>query len=181
MKITEGPLAGLLIVEPKVFTDSRGCFFEVFKEELFTPYNIPSFKQDNVSYSQGNVLRGLHYQKPNAQGKLIWVTQGTVWDIVVDIRRSSKTFGQWFNMTLSAENHLQLYIPPGFAHGFCVLSPDAVFHYKCTDYYAPGAEHGIAWNDKALNIPWPLDNPILSPKDERNPRLEEIKPDELFA
>lgn len=181
MKITPGPLSGLLIIEPKVFSDSRGYFFEVFKEEQFTPHGIPSFKQDNVSYSQGNVLRGLHYQKPKPQGKLIWVTQGTVWDVVVDIRRSSPTFGQWFNITLSAENHVQLYIPPGFAHGFCVLSEAALFHYKCTDYYSPGSEHGLAWNDKSLNIPWPLSNPILSPKDERNPTLLEIKPDELFA
>ncbi len=181
MKIVEGPLKGLLIIEPRVFTDSRGFFYETFQQQRYEENNIPLFVQDNTSRSKRNVLRGLHYQLPNPQGKLVYVTRGAVWDVVVDIRKSSATFGQWFGIHLTDENHTQLYVPAGFAHGFCVLSDEADFHYKCTDYYSPGNEHGIAWNDKKLNIPWPVENPVLSPKDEVYPSLHEVAHESLFA
>ena len=181
MKITNSPLQGLLIIEPTVFTDNRGYFFEAYQQERYIEQGIPPFVQDNVSHSTRHALRGLHYQLPHAQGKLVQVTRGRVWDVVVDIRVSSPTFGQSFTITLSAENHTQLYIPPGFAHGFCVLSAKADFYYKCTDFYAATYEHGIAWNDARLNIPWPIKNPILSPKDEVYPPLHEIPHDKLFT
>lgn len=182
MKITEGPLAGLLMIEPRVFTDERGYFFEVFQQDRYAAAGIPPLVQDNASLSKKNVIRGLHYQlPPHAQGKLVGVTRGCVWDVAVDIRVNSPTFGQWFGIELSAENHKQLYIPPGFAHGFCVLSEEADFYYKCTDVYAPGSEGGIAWNDPALNIPWPVKQPILSPKDEIYSPLNEIGHDRLFT
>lgn len=181
MKITEGPLPGLLIIEPKVFNDQRGCFYEVYQQQRYAEMGIPAFVQDNVSHSGRHVLRGLHYQLPHSQGKLVYVTRGTVWDVVVDIRKSSPTFSRWFSIELSEKNHTQFYIPPGFAHGFCVLSEAADFHYKCTDYYQPGTEHGILWNDKQLNIPWPVQHPVLSPKDELYPQLSDIAHDKLFA
>lgn len=137
--------------------------------------------QDNYSRSKKNVLRGLHYQLPHPQGKLVGVTRGSVYDVVVDIRLSSPTFGNWFGIHLNDENQMQMYIPPGFAHGFCVLSDEADFYYKCTDFYAPGTEHGIIWNDEKLNIAWPISNPILSPKDEIYSSLYEIPHDQLFA
>lgn len=181
MKVNEASLSGLLIIEPNVFHDSRGHFYEVFQSKRYESYGIPPLVQDNTSRSKRDVLRGLHYQLPQSQGKLVWVTRGSVWDVVVDIRVKSPTFGKWFGITLSDENHLQFYIPPGFAHGFCVLSEEADFHYKCTDYYAPGKEHGIAWNDTQLNILWPIKNPILSPKDEVYPSLHEIAHEQLFT
>lgn len=181
MKITEAELPGLLIIEPKIFDDNRGYFFESFQQERYAEKGMAAFVQDNISRSKRNSLRGLHYQIPHAQGKLVWVIRGSIWDIVVDIRLSSPTFGKWFGMTLSDENHMQLYIPPGFAHGFCVLSDEADFYYKCTDYYKPLCEHGIAWNDPRLNIPWPVQNPILSPKDENYPSLHEIAHEQLYA
>src|SRR5262249_31094683 len=150
MKLIETPLKGLMVIEPNVFSDTRGYFFEVFQQHRYQEQGFPPFIQDNVSRSKKHVLRGLHYQLPHAQGKLVWVTSGTVWDVAVDIRVSSPTFGQWFGITLSDENHTQLYIPPGFAHGFCVLSDTADFHYKCTEYYSPSSEHGIAWNDPRI-------------------------------
>lgn len=174
MKITEAPINGLLIIELPIFTDHRGHFFETFQSKRYAEAGIPSFVQENVSWSKRDVLRGLHYQSPNPQGKLVWVTRGTVWDVAVDIRRSSPTFGQWFGMTLSAEKPTQLYIPPGFAHGFCVLSDDAIFHYQCTDFYSPTAEQGLAWDDANLNIAWPVKSPILSSKDKLYPALHEI-------
>lgn len=180
VKITTAPLQGLLIIEPQVFTDHRGHFFEAFQSKRYAEAGMPSFVQENVSWSKRDVLRGLHYQSPQFQGKLVWVTRGTVWDVAVDIRLSSPTFGQWFGISLSAENNTQLYVPPGFAHGFCVLSEDAIFHYQCTDFYMPGSEYGIAWNDSRLNIPWPVKNPILSSKDESYPALHEIVHERLF-
>jgi len=181
MQITTSPLHGLMIIQPKIFQDNRGYFYEVFQQKRYEEMGIPAFVQDNFSRSTRNVLRGLHYQLPNPQGKLVYVTRGSVWDVAVDIRKSSPTFGQWFGMELNDENHTQLYIPPGFAHGFCVLSDEADFHYKCTDYYTPGAEQGIAWNDATLNIPWPVQNPVLSPKDELFPCLHEHTHEKLFA
>ncbi|MBX3709310.1 MAG: dTDP-4-dehydrorhamnose 3,5-epimerase [Gammaproteobacteria bacterium] len=181
MKVIEGPLSGLLIIEPSTFTDNRGYFYEAFQENRYQEYGIPHFVQDNVSRSKRHVLRGLHYQLPHAQGKLVFVTRGSVWDVVVDIRTQSSTFGQWFGIHLNEENHAQLYVPPGFAHGFCVLSDEVDFYYKCTGYYFPGTEHGIAWNDIDLNIPWPIDHPILSPKDSTYPLLRELTHEKLFT
>jgi dTDP-4-dehydrorhamnose 3,5-epimerase len=172
MEISEAKLPGILIITPSVYTDTRGYFFEDFQKNRYEQHGIPAFVQSNLSRSKRNVLRGLHYQEPQAQGKLVGVTRGTVWDVVVDIRPESVTFGQWFGITLSDENHTQMYIPPGFAHGFCVLSDEADFYYKCTEYYAPSCEHGIAWNDKTLAIDWPITNPILAAKDEQYPRFD---------
>lgn len=181
MKITPAPLDGLLIIEPRVFKDTRGYFYESFQQDRYLKAGLPLFVQDNVSCSTANTLRGLHYQLPRPQGKLVWVSQGSVWDVAVDIRRSSPTFGQWFSITLSDENPIQMYIPPGFAHGFCVLSETAIFHYKCTDFYAPECEHGICYNDPKLNISWPITQPILSDKDNTYLTLEEITHERLFA
>lgn len=181
MNISQTPLAGLLIIEPKVFIDNRGYFFEAYHQEKYSAHGIPSFVQNNLSHSNRNVVRGLHYQLPNAQGKLVGVTYGTIWDVAVDIRRQSPTFGQWFAITLSDENHKQLYIPPGFAHGFCVLSDTADVYYQCTAPYAPTHEHGILWSDPRLNITWPVKEPILSAKDAIYPCLNEIADENLFT
>lgn len=180
MNITKGPLPGLLIITPRVFHDERGYFYESFNQKPYLDAGIPPFVQDNHSLSKKNVLRGLHYQLPHAQGKLVFVTRGKVWDVVVDIRQSSPTFMKWFSIELSDENHQQLYIPPGFAHGFCTLSETADFAYKCTDFYTPGAEHGIRYDDPALNIPWPVETPILSDKDKVYPSLKDIPAENLF-
>lgn len=180
MKTKEAPLEGLIIIEPSVFNDNRGYFYEGYQQQRYAQLNMPSLVQDNVSRSQNNVIRGLHYQLPHAQGKLVGVTHGKVWDVVVDIRVKSSTFGQWFGIELSDENHIQMYVPPGFAHGFCVLSDSADFYYKCSDFYTPGCEHGIIWNDPSLNIHWPTTTPILSPKDEIYPSLREIPHEQLF-
>lgn len=180
MQVTEGPLAGLLIITPRLFHDERGVFFEAFNQARYQALGIPAFVQDNHSRSQQHVLRGLHYQLPNPQGKLVFVTRGEVWDVVVDLRRSSPTFGQWFGITLNDITHTQLYIPPGFAHGFCTRSETADFAYKCTDFYTPGTERGLAYNDATLDIPWKVENPILSPKDQTYPNLKDISPDVLF-
>jgi len=181
MKITAGPLSGLLILEPNVFKDERGYFYEVFQAKRYAEMGMPPFVQDNFSHSTRNIIRGLHFQKPHPQGKLVYVTQGHVFDVAVDIRKSSATFGKWFGIHLSDENHIQLYIPPGFAHGFCTLSDEANFNYKCTEYYFPESETGIAYNDKQLNIAWPVENPILSDKDKKLPCLHECENDRLFA
>ena len=181
MTITEAPLSGLLIITPNVFVDARGYFFEDFQQKRYAELGIPAFVQHNVSHSKRHVLRGLHYQSPHAQGKLVGVTRGTVWDVVVDIRPESRTYGQWYDITLSDENHTQMYVPPGFAHGFCVLSDEADFYYKCTDYYDPACEHGILWNDKTLNIPWPVTQPVLSPKDELFPAFQRGQHADIFS
>jgi dTDP-4-dehydrorhamnose 3,5-epimerase len=181
MKISTAPIEGLIIIEPKIFHDERGYFFEVHHQQRFAELGIPAFVQDNHSRSTKGVLRGLHYQTPNAQGKLVGVLAGCVWDVAVDLRRSSRTFGQWFAVTLDAQSHRQMYIPPGFAHGYCVLSESADFYYKCTDFYTPSAEAGVAWDDPELAIKWPIDNPLLSPKDTCYPRLKEMTNEKLFA
>ena len=180
MNIIQTPLDGLVIIEPKMFADNRGYFYESYQQERYAALGIPPFVQDNISQSKKNVLRGLHYQLPRSQGKLVYVIRGRVWDVAVDIRRHSKTFGQSFGIILDDQKHTQMYIPPGFAHGFCVLSDEADFMYKCTDFYAPDCEHGIRWNDPALKIDWPVTLPILAPKDESYPTLAEIAHDHLF-
>ena len=169
MKITITKLPGVILVEPKVFDDSRGFFFESYHKRLFVEQEILSeFVQDNHSRSKQGALRGLHYQIQQPQGKLVRVILGEIYDIAVDIRKSSPTFGQWMGLYLSAENKKQLYIPPGFAHGFYVVSEWAEVLYKATDYYAPQWERTLLWNDAQINISWPLLDgklPLLSPKD----------------
>ena len=174
MKISETELPGVLLLEPKRFGDDRGFFMELFQEKRYAEAGIPGpFVQDNFSRSAKGILRGLHFQQPHAQGKLVQVFAGAVYDVAVDIRRGSPTFGRWVGMELSADNRRQLWVPPGFAHGFCVLSESADFHYKCTDFYSPASEHGIAWDDPDLGIPWPVKSPLLSPKDSVAPRLKD--------
>ena len=178
MKITPTAIPDVLLIEPRVFGDARGFFFESFNQKSFaeaTGVNLP-FVQDNHSKSVKGVLRGLHYQvEPHAQGKLVRVTQGEVFDVAVDLRKDAKTFGQWVGVTLSAENKQQLWIPPGFAHGFLVLSDTAEFLYKTTDYYAPQAERSLRWDDPTLAIAWPLEGePILADKDSQGHMFSEL-------
>lgn len=181
MKIVESAIPDVLIIEPKVFGDSRGFFYESFNARAFAECTgvQAEFVQDNHSRSQRGVLRGLHYQVQNPQGKLVRVVQGEVLDVAVDIRRSSPTFGQWVAERLSADNHRQLWIPAGFAHGFVVLSESAEFLYKTTDYYNPAAERSIRWDDAQLAIDWQLDGlqPQLSAKDQAAVLLKDA---ELF-
>ena len=171
-------LEGVYIIEPKVFGDDRGYFMETYNKEHFAEAGLNmTFVQDNESKSSKAVLRGLHFQRKHSQGKLVRVTRGEVFDVAVDIRNGSKTYGQWEGVILSEENKKQLYIPKGFAHGFLVLSDEAVFNYKCTDFYAPEYDGGIMWNDPDINIKWPIDgvkNILLSEKDKKHPRLKEL-------
>ncbi|MDF1581887.1 MAG: dTDP-4-dehydrorhamnose 3,5-epimerase [Methyloprofundus sp.] len=175
MKVTPTNIPDVLIIEPKVFGDSRGFFFESFNQKAFNKATgqKAQFVQDNHSRSEKGVLRGLHYQIQQPQGKLVRVTSGAVFDVAVDIRQSSPTFGQWTGVELNAENHRQLWVPAGFAHGFVVLSKTADFLYKTTDYYAPEFERCIAWNDPAIGIEWPIDKePQLSGKDQQGALLK---------
>ena len=169
MKVTPTALPGVLLVEPKVFGDVRGYFFEAYSARRYAEAGIPpapaAFVQDNVSFSQRGVLRGLHFQHPYGQGKLVGVLRGEVFDVAVDVRRGSPTFGRWVGERLSGENARQLYIPPGFAHGFLVMSDEALFAYKCTDYYHPEAERSIRWDDPRIGVEWPVDGPVVSAKD----------------
>ncbi len=175
MKTQQTALPGALILEPKVFGDARGFFMETWNRRRYVEAGLPGeFVQDNVSFSQHGVLRGLHYQHPNAQGKLVYVLQGEVFDVAVDVRVGSPTFGRWAGVTLSAENRRQFWVPPGFAHGFCVTGETALFCYKCTELYAPEHEGSILWNDPAIGIAWPLEHPALSAKDAAAPPLAEI-------
>jgi dTDP-4-dehydrorhamnose 3,5-epimerase len=180
MKVTQTGLPGCLVIEPKVFSDERGCFFESFNLAQLAGHGLqPTFVQGNVSTSVHGVLRGLHYQWPNPQGKYVSVVEGEVWDVAVDIRVGSPTFGRWTAVVLSAENRRHLWIPEGFAHGFATLSERAVFTYLCTAAYDPDADAAIAWNDADLAIDWPLGAPLLSPKDARAPFLADIAPERL--
>ena len=175
MKVTQTDLPGVLILEPKVFPDSRGFFLETYNKEKYVAAGLNlDFVQDNLSFSSRGVLRGLHYQKPHAQGKLVYVLQGEVWDVAVDIRRDSEYFGRWTAVTLSSDNKKQFYIPPGFAHGFCVVSETALFTYKCTDTYHPECDGGIRWDDPELGITWPVAEPLLSDKDMKQPLLKDV-------
>ena len=180
MRIIETSLPGVLIIEPKVFLDSRGFFMETYQRERYQSMGLTAeFVQDNLSFSSRGVLRGVHCQNPHSQGKLVQVLQGEVWDVAVDIRRNSPYFGQWTAVTLSSETKNQFYLPPGFAHGFCVLSETALFAYKCTDIYYPGAEVGFRWDDPDVGIAWPVREPILSDKDGRLPYLRDIPAGQL--
>ncbi len=174
MKVIPTEHPEVLIIEPDIFPDARGFFMETFHALKYRAQGLPeTFVQDNHSRSSRGVLRGLHYQLEHPQGKLVRVVTGEVFDVAVDIRRGSPYFGQWVGAMLSEKNQQQLYIPPGFAHGFCTLSEQADFLYKCTDFYAPGDEYGIAWDDPAIGIEWPVMDYALSDKDLRNPRLGE--------
>jgi dTDP-4-dehydrorhamnose 3,5-epimerase len=178
MKVTKTKLEGCVVIEPKVFGDYRGFFKETFQAERYQEAGLAlPFVQDNHSRSTKGVLRGLHYQKNNPQGKLVTCPYGEVFDVAVDLRAGSPTFGQWEGLILSGENHLQFYVPPGFAHAFLVLSDTADFQYKCTDYYDPSDEGGIIWNDPDVGIDWPLADieAKLSEKDRVLPTLKEIR------
>ena len=180
MKVERTALPGVLILEPKVFGDARGFFMETWNRSRYAEAGLPGeFVQDNVSYSRHGVLRGLHYQSPRAQGKLVHVLEGEVFDVAVDVRVGSPTFGRWAGATLSARNRRQLWIPPGFAHGFCVTGETALFCYKCTELYAPEHEGSILWNDPAIGIAWPLEHPTLSAKDAAAPPLAAVSPARL--
>ena len=184
MKFTPFPiLPEVILIEPDVHQDGRGFFKETYQADRYEQHGVPSkFVQDNLSYSaRSGVLRGLHYQLGHPQGKLVSVVQGEAFDVAVDIRRGSSTFGRWVGAILSSGNHQQLYIPEGFAHGFCVTSKTAVCLYKCTDYYAPAEERGIRWDDPLLKITWPVSNPLLSEKDQLYPTLDSISKADLPA
>lgn len=180
MKLTPTTLAEVLLIEPDVYGDERGFFYESWQKKRYAEMGLAAdFVQDNVSFSQKNILRGMHIQNPYAQGKLVYVLQGEVFDVAVDIRKGSADFGRWVGVYLSAENHHQLYIPPGFAHGFCVTSETALFAYKCTELYHPETELSIAWDDPDINIEWPVTQPDLSKKDRDAWLLKDIPQSKL--
>ena len=182
MNVEATAIEGVLVLQPKVFGDARGFFMETWNRQRYREAGLDwNFVQDNVSLSRRGILRGMHFQNPAPQGKLVFVLEGEVFDVAVDIRRSSPTFGRWHGLNLSADNKRQFFVPPGFAHGFAVLSETALFAYKCTEYYMPQNELALAWNDPDIGIPWPLDNPQLSEKDARGPRLKDLPRDRLFA
>jgi len=180
MKVIETPLPGVLVLEPELPGDSRGFFLETYREDTLKEAGISErFVQDNHSRSTRGVLRGLHYQLTQPQGKLVRVARGAVFDVAVDVRCGSPTFGQWYGATLDEESMRMMYIPPGFAHGFVVLTDIADFIYKCTDYYHPQSEQGVLWNDPAIGIKWPITDARLSEKDGNNPILQN-QPEELL-
>lgn len=175
MRVLPTELPGVVIIEPDVHRDGRGFFLETYHADRYRDHGMPGpFVQDNHSQSVAGTLRGLHLQLRRPQGKLIRVVEGEVFDVAVDVRRGSPTFGRWVSVTLTADNFRQCYVPPGFAHGFCVVSPIAQLEYKCTDLYDPASEIGIAWNDPAIGISWPVTDPILSQRDSRHPTLAEL-------
>ena len=175
MRFVPTELPGVVLVEPDVHRDGRGYFVETYHDGKYRAGGIDGpFVQDNLSRSAGGTVRGLHLQLRQPQGKLIHVIEGEIYDVAVDVRRGSPTFGKWVGVTLSAEKFTQCYVPPGFAHGFSVVSPEALVEYKCTAVYDPTSEIGIAWNDPALGIRWPVAAPILSDRDRRNPTLVEV-------
>ena len=180
MKVVGTDLPGCVVIEPAVFGDDRGFFFETWNADRYGEHGLPTkFVQSNVSSSTRGVLRGLHYQWPNPQGKLVSVLEGEVYDVAVDIRRGSPTFGRWTAVMLTAENKRHFWIPEGFAHGFAVVSERAVFTYQCTAAYDAAADAGVRWNDAAIGIDWPLAVPTLSEKDAKAPFLADIHPERL--
>jgi dTDP-4-dehydrorhamnose 3,5-epimerase len=175
MKVTPLELPEVLLIEPKLMGDARGYFAETWQERRYAEAGIKErFVQDNLSRSRHGILRGLHLQHPNDQGKLVYVLEGEVFDVAVDVRVGSPTFGRWVSQRLTSADHRQMYVPPGFAHGFCVISETALFAYKCTDLYSPAHELGVVWNDPALAIPWPVAEPLVSDKDRNHPKLAQI-------
>jgi dTDP-4-dehydrorhamnose 3,5-epimerase len=180
MIVENTPLPGLLLVKPDVFGDERGFFQESWNLRRYTEAGLDRhFVQDNLSFSRKGILRGLHFQNPHSQGKLVYALRGEVFDVAVDVRADSPSFGEWYGVTLSEENHLQLFIPEGFAHGFCVTSETALFAYKCTDFYRPELECSIRWDDPDIGIDWPIKNPELSKKDQNGQWLSDLSRDAL--
>ncbi len=180
LKLIDTAITDVLLIEPEVHSDSRGFFLEIFHHKKYADVGIDqTFIQDNYSHSEHGIIRGLHYQLHRPQGKLVFVMAGEILDVVVDIRRGSPTFGKWFGTHLSAKNKRQIYIPEGFAHGFCVLSKSADVMYKCTDFYDPEDESGIIWSDETIAIDWPVKTPVLSDKDSRYQGLTEISEGDL--
>jgi len=178
MEVVQEPIPGLFVLKPKVFGDHRGYFFESFNEDFWSNLlgRTPRFVQDNQSLSSAGVLRGLHFQKPPmAQSKLVRVTSGAVFDVAVDLRKNSPTYGKWFGEVLSDENHLQMFIPAGFAHGFLTLKDNTLFQYKCEQFYAPETEGAIRWDDPSIGIDWGIKDPQLSEKDKVAPLFNEFK------
>ena len=175
MNIISTELEGVLLIEPRVFKDKRGVFLETYQQDRYEKSGIPcAFVQDNLSFSVKNTLRGLHFQVEHPQAKLVQAITGEIFDVAVDIRKDSPTFGRWIGVHLSEENRRQLFVPEGFAHGFCVLSDTAHFLYKCSDFYAPGDEGGIRWSDPKIGIEWPVSDPIISEKDLGLPHLADF-------
>ncbi len=180
MKIEKTSIPEVILIEPSVFQDDRGYFMETYQHRRYEEIGITcTFVQDNLSTSKKGTLRGLHFQYSNSQAKLVQVLQGEVFDVAVDIRKGSPHCGQWAGAILSDKNNHQLFIPEGFAHGFCVLSDVAIFHYKCSNYYSPESEGGILWCDPQINITWPIKNPILSKKDQGYPTINQIETSKL--
>ncbi len=180
MKIITTSIEGILIIEPKTFRDKRGFFMETYNQNRYSESGInTTFVQDNLSYSLKNTLRGLHFQIKHPQAKLIQVISGEIFDVAVDLRPGSATFGKWTGIHLSDENRRQVFIPEGFAHGFFVLSEFALFYYKCSDFYAPGDEGGIIWSDPDIGIEWPGENPIISEKDKQYQKLSGLTAEQL--
>jgi dTDP-4-dehydrorhamnose 3,5-epimerase len=180
MKASKTGLPGVLLLEPDVFEDDRGYFMETYQRERYREFGIDClFRQDNLSFSIRDTLRGLHYQYPRAQSKLVQAVQGEIYDVAVDIRKGSPDFGRWTSVRLSHRNRRQLFVPGGFAHGFCVLSKTAVVLYKCDELYAPDCEGGIIWSDPGLGIDWPVHTPLLSQKDGQYPNLVDIRENHL--
>src|SRR5471030_842933 len=175
MRIVSTAIPGVVVIEPDVHQDGRGFFFETYHADRYREHGIAGpFVQDNHSRSIAGTLRGLHLQRQRPQGKLVRVIEGEIFDVAVDVRRGSPTFGRWVGVTITAENFKQMYVPPGFAHGFAVVSQIAQVEYKCTDLYDPASEIGVAWNDPALGIAWPPGRPLLSRRDSQNPTLAEL-------
>ena len=182
MRIEKTALPGVIEIVPDVFSDKRGFLTETYHQERYIDSGIRyTFVQDNLSLSVRHTLRGLHYQHPHSQAKLVQVLQGEIFDVVVDIRRGSPCFGQWLGIHLSEQNKHQLLVPEGFAHGFCMLSKTALVHYKCSDLYAPECEGGVLWSDPALNIHWPVKDPVISDKDSRYSALRDLPFERLPA
>lgn len=180
MDVLKTEIDGVLVIAPKVFEDQRGFFMETFHRRRYEEAGIhEDFCQDNLSFSRKNTLRGLHYQFPHEQAKLLQVLEGEILDVAVDIRRGSPTFSRWVGVTLSDRDRRQMFIPKGFAHGFCVLSETALFSYKCSDFYARDCDRGVLWSDPSVGIQWPVETPLLSVKDECLPLLKDIQPEHL--
>ena len=180
MKVSTTALPDVLIIEPKIFEDRRGFFMETYHQKRYEQFKIDcNFVQDNFSHSVHGILRGLHYQLHYPQAKLIQVIHGAIFDVAVDIRQGSPTFGKWIGVNITDENRQQIFIPKGFAHGFCVLSETADVLYKCTDFYAPDDEGGILWSDQSIGIDWPVTDPMLSDKDSKYSCLEDVSPERL--
>ncbi len=180
LRVTTLDILGLLVIEPRLFRDARGFFLETWNAQRYAAAGVPcQFVQDNLSFSTRGILRGLHFQQPMPQAKLVSVLHGEVFDVAVDIRHGSPTFGRWAGVPLSGETQRQFFIPEGFAHGFCVLSETALFSYKCSAYYAPQFEQSLHWADPGLGVEWPIDDPVLSAKDNAGLRLEDFPAERL--